>query len=116
MSFNIVHTAYAANGATAATAHQQPGLMGMLPYFLLIIIVVYFFMIRPQQKRAKEQKSLLDSLRIGDEVVTIGGIVGKITKLRDDFIVLEISRGSTITVQKNAIGSQLPKGTVAKAD
>ena len=115
MSFNLVNTAYAAT-AGSAPAHPQPGLIGMLPYFILIIAVVYFFMIRPQNKRAKEQKSLLDALRIGDEVVTIGGIVGKVSKLRDDFIVLTISDGVTITLQRQAISAQLPKGTFSKAD
>jgi preprotein translocase subunit YajC len=115
MSFNLVNTAYAAT-AGSAPAHSQPGLIGMLPYFILIIAVVYFFMIRPQSKRAKEQKSLLEALRIGDEVVSVGGIVGTVSKLRDDFIVVTISDGVTITLQRQAISAQLPKGTFSKAD
>ena len=116
MSFSLVSTAYAANGAAAQHPGGTAGLMGMLPYFLLIIVLVYFFMIRPQSKRAKEQKALMDALRVGDEIVTIGGIVGKITKLRDDYIVMQISSGNNLMIQKNAISAQIPKGTIDKAD
>ena len=73
-------------------------------------------MIRPQSKRAKEQKALLDALRVGDEIVTIGGIVGKIMKLRDEYVVMQISTGSNLMIQKNAINAQIPKGTIDKAD
>ena len=109
MSF--INTAYAAGTNTATHAAANPGLASMLPYFLLIIALIYFFIIRPQSKRAKEQKNLMDAIRVGDEVVTIGGITGKVLKLRDNFVVITISNGTTITMQKNSISAQLPKGS-----
>lgn len=114
MSFNVIPAAYAANGA-APHMSGSAGLLSMLPYFILIIVVVYFFILRPQKKRADDQKKLMDALRVGDEVVSIGGIVGKIVKLRDDFIVLSIDEKSQITLQKNAISMQLPQGSMERA-
>ena len=69
-------------------------------------------MIRPQSKRARELKSLMDSLTVGDEVVTSGGIIGKISSIKDNFVVLSVSKGSEVVIQKNAISSVLPKGTI----
>ena len=82
---------------------------------LAVFGLVFFFMIyRPQAKRVKEHKGLMSSLGKGDEVLTQGGIVGKIVKVSDekDFIVVSISEGTEVTVQKNAINAVLPKGTM----
>ena len=105
-----ISTAYAAN--TASAAHPQGSLMGMLPMLILIVLVFYFLLVRPQQKRAKAQKSLMDSMALGDEVVTIGGVVGKIAKMRDAFIVLNIAKDVDIVIRKAAIESVMPKGTM----
>lgn len=92
-----------------------PGLDGNLTSFLPIIlmfVVLYFLMIRPQMKRQKEQKAMMDALAKGDEVVTAGGVLGKIIKTSDGYVTLEIANGTEIIVQKVSITTLLPKGTI----
>lgn len=80
---------------------------------LIVIFVLFFFMIiRPQMKQAKEHRNMIAALQKGDEVVTSGGIVGKVTKVTDAFVSVEIAPGTEITVQKHAVQSALPKGTI----
>lgn len=89
--------------------------MGNLASFLPIIlmfVVLYFLMIRPQMKRQKEQKSMMEALAKGDEVVTSGGMLGRITKVADGYITVEVSEGTEIIVQKGAVTTLLPKGTI----
>jgi len=107
MSF-FISDALAEGGAAASQGDPITALL--FPIGLLVLF--YFFLIRPQSKRAKEQKSMVESLSKGDEVLTQGGILGKITKVSDGFISLEISNGVNITVQKASIGSLMPKGTI----
>ncbi|KZZ73696.1 preprotein translocase subunit YajC, partial [Oleiphilus sp. HI0130] len=76
------------------------------------ILIFYFLMWRPQSKRAKEHKNLVSSLSKGDEVVSSGGIAGKITKVSEDFISVEVSEGVELKIQKVAVSSVLPKGTL----
>ena len=83
----------------------------MLP-LLLFIPLMYFLMIRPQQKRAKETRAMLEALQKGDEVVTAGGLVGKIAKLTDQYAAIEIAPNVEINVQRVAIAQLLPKGTI----
>nr|WP_246443682.1 preprotein translocase subunit YajC [Undibacterium amnicola] len=85
--------------------------MSFLP-IILMFVVLYFVMIRPQMKRQKEQKSMLDALAKGDEVITAGGIAGKVTKVTDSFVSLEVSNGVDIQIQKSAVTTLLPKGTL----
>lgn len=100
----FISNAYAAGSAPAE-------LMSFLP--LVIIFVLFFFMIiRPQMKAAKETKAMIEALQKGDEVVTTGGIVGKISKVTDAFVIIEVNTGTEMTVQKQAIQSALPKGTI----
>jgi len=100
----FISNAYAAGPGSAE-------LMSFLP--LVIIFVLFFFMIiRPQMKAAKEQKAMIEALQKGDEVVTSGGIVGKISKVTDAFVIIEVNAGNEITVQKQAIQTALPKGTI----
>ncbi|MFC0130922.1 preprotein translocase subunit YajC [Massilia eurypsychrophila] len=90
-------------------------MMGNLTTFLplvLMFVVMYFLMIRPQQKRAKEQRSMMDALAKGDEVVTAGGILGKVSKVNDTYVTVEIAANTEIVVQKNSITTLLPKGTL----
>ncbi len=100
-----------------ANAHAQAGAPpagGMLEFMIMIAIffaIMYFLIIRPQSKRAKEHKQLLDSLTKGDEVVTSGGLLGKITDVGESFVQMDISRGVSIMVQKQAIANVMPKGT-----
>lgn len=96
---------------------QSPigGLDGNLTSFLPIIlmfVVLYFLMIRPQMKRQKEQKSMMEALAKGDEVVTAGGMLGKVTKVTDAYLTLEVAGGTEILVQKQAVTMLLPKGTI----
>lgn len=106
-------TAYAQTApAPAAAAGKTSDLFtGMLP-ILLMFGVLYFIMIRPQMKRQKEAKAMLDALSKGDEVVTIGGVLGKITKLSDNYIDLEVAKGVEIQVERGAIAKSLLKGTI----
>ena len=106
-----IGTAYAAPIATQKPSH--PGSFWSILWLpLLLILVFYFLLIRPQAKRAKEHRQLLENIVFGDEVIISGGIVGKVTLLKDSFVVLEIDKGTEITVQKGSITSVLPKGTI----
>jgi len=90
-------------------------MMGNLTSFLpivLMFVVLYFLMIRPQMKRQKEQKAMMDALAKGDEVVTSGGMLGKVTKVAEGYVTIEVSEGTEVVVQKSAITTLLPKGTV----
>ena len=95
----------------AASSDPTGGLMQMLP-LILMFVVLWFLMIRPQMKKAKEHKALLEALAKGDEVVTQGGLTGRITKVGDNYVSLEIAEGTEVVVQKPAIGLVLPKGTL----
>ena len=97
--------------AQAAAAPFGSDLMAFLP-MVAIFVVFYFLLIRPQQKRAKETKAMLSALQKGDEVVTAGGIVGKVSKLNEGYATVEIAPNVEITVQRSAISLMLPKGTI----
>lgn len=77
-----------------------------------MFVVLWFIMIRPQMKRQKETKTMLEALAKGDEVVTAGGILGKVTKVTDQYITVEVAPNTELTVQKNAVTTVLPKGTL----
>ena len=94
-----------------AAGASDAGLIGFLP-IVLMFVLLYFLMIRPQMKRQKEQKSMIEALQKGDEVVTAGGVAGKITKLGDTYLSLEVAPGTEISVQKAAVQTLLPKGTL----
>jgi preprotein translocase subunit YajC len=85
---------------------------GPIPIFVIMFAVMYFLMIRPQQKKAKEQQEILAALGKGDEVVTAGGILGKISKVNETYVTIEIAANTEIVVQKHAITTVLPKGTL----
>ncbi len=103
----IVSPAY----AQAAAGGGDPGFMGFLP-IILMFVLLYFLMIRPQMKRAKEQKQMIEALQKGDEVITAGGVLGRITKIADPYVSLEIAPNTEINVQKSAVQTILPKGTL----
>ena len=102
---------------SSAFAQAAPGgaggmdLMGLLP-LILMFVLLYFLMIRPQMKRAKEQKQMIEALQKGDEVVTSGGVVGRISEMGDAYLTLEVAPNTALTVQRTAVQTLLPKGTM----
>jgi preprotein translocase subunit YajC len=94
-----------------AAPSGDPGYIGLLP-IVLMFVLLYFLMIRPQMKRAKETKQMIEALQKGDEVITAGGVVGRITKLGEAYLSLEIAPNLEISVQKAAVQVLLPKGTI----
>ena len=108
-------TAYAQTATPApGGAPSGPGDLLSSPLVMMIplIALFYFMIIRPQMKAAKEQRAMIAALQKGDEVITSGGIVGKISKVSDTFVSVEIAPNTEITVQKQAVQSALPKGTI----
>ena len=87
------------------------GLMTFLP-IILMFVILYFLMIRPQMKRAKEQKAMIEALQKGDEVITAGGVVGRITKVSDQYVTLEVAPNTELVLQRSAVQLPLPKGTL----
>lgn len=100
--------------AAAGGAPQGGGFMSLVP-LILIFIVFWFLLIRPQMKRAKEHRQMVSALSKGDEVVTSGGVLGRITDLNDSFVTLEVAEGVKLKVQRHAVASVMPKGTVKSA-
>ena len=90
---------------------MQSSLMSMLP-LVLMFVVLYFVMIRPQMKKTKEHRAMIEALAKGDEVVTGGGILGKVTKLGESFVSVEVANGVEIQVQRHAVVQVLPKGSL----
>ena len=97
--------------AQAPAAGGDAGLMSFLP-IILMFVLLYFLMIRPQMKRAKEHKAMVEALQKGDEVITAGGVLGKITSVGDAYVALEIAANTEVSVQKGAVQTLLPKGTI----
>jgi len=85
--------------------------MSMLP-LLLMFVVLYFVMIRPQMKKQKEHKTMIDALAKGDEIITAGGFLGKVSKLGDSFLSIEIANGVEVQMQRSAVVQVLPKGSI----
>jgi len=101
-----------AMASAQAAGGQGMSVMGQVIFFAGFILIFYFLIWRPQSKRAKEHKALMSGLNKGDEVVTSGGMAGRITKVADDFIVLEVADNVEIKIQKVAVAAALPKGTL----
>jgi preprotein translocase subunit YajC len=109
---SFITSAFAQTAPAAAGGSDiQSSLMSMLPLGLMFV-VLYFVMIRPQMKRQKEHRSMVEALAKGDEVATSGGMLGKVTKLGDVYLGVEIANGVEVTVQRSAVVQVLPKGTV----
>ena len=104
----FISNAYADGGAPAS---QDGGIMQFLP-LIALLAVFYFLILRPQQKRAKEQKTMIEALQKGDEIATIGGILGKVTKVGEESVTIEIADNVSVQVQKAAVQNVLPKGTI----
>ena len=99
----------------AAAAPSAAGGMGTLLFPIILIAIMYFLMIRPQMKRQKEHKAMLDKIAKGDEVLTSGGIAGVVTEIGENFLTVEVADNVRIRVQTGAIGNVLPKGTLKSA-
>jgi preprotein translocase subunit YajC len=93
------------------TGAPDAGVMGFLP-IILMFVLLYFLMIRPQMKRAKEHKTMTGALQKGDEIITSGGVLGKVTKVGEAYVSLEIAPETEVQVQKSAVQTLLPKGTI----
>ena len=104
----VITPAYAQSAPAGAFGSD---LMAFLP-MIAIFVVFYFLLIRPQQKKAKEAKAMLEALQKGDEIVTAGGVLGRIAKLGDQYLTVEIASGTEIMVQRGAVAQLLPKGTI----
>ena len=100
-------------GSSAANAGG--GGLEMILMMAVFFAIMYFMIIRPQQKRAKEHKTMLEALSKGDEVVTNGGILGKVASMTENFVELSVADNVTVKVQKQAIASVMPKGTLKSA-
>ncbi len=107
----LISSAHAQAASGLGGALSGEGLMGLMP-IILMFGLLYFLMIRPQMKRAKEQKAMTDALQKGDEVITAAGLVGKIAKVGEIYISLEIAPGTEIQMQKAAVQTLLPKGSI----
>lgn len=108
----FISNAYAQTAGAAATA---PGLMGFVQtygIFVIMFVAMYFLMIRPQQKRQKELRTMMDALAKNDEVITIGGVLGRVTKVTEGYVTIEVAAGTEMVVQKSAVTALLPKGTL----
>jgi preprotein translocase subunit YajC len=103
----IISPAY----AQAAAGGAESGFLGFLP-IILMFGVLYFLMIRPQMKRAKEQKAMVEALQKGNEVIAAGGVIGRITKLGEQYVTLEIAPNTEIVVQRGTVQIVLPNGTI----
>jgi preprotein translocase subunit YajC len=97
--------------AQAAGGGGDAGMMNIL-FIVLMFVIIYFLMIRPQMKRAKEQRTMLEALQKGDEVITAGGVLGRISKMGDAYVTIEIAPNTEVSVQKAAVQTVLPKGTL----
>lgn len=102
----VISPAYA-----EAAAPRNTGMIDFIP-LIILFVVMYFLMIRPQQKRAKEHRELIGAIKKGDEVVTSGGLLGKISNVGDNFVTLDMGKGTELKVQRQAVSSVMPKGTV----
>jgi len=107
----FISSAFAQTAPAAAGGDTQSSLMSMLP-LVLMFVVLYFVMIRPQMKKQKEHRAMVDALAKGDEVVTAGGVLGKVTKISDAFVSVEVANGVEIQIQRQAVAQVLPKGTI----
>ena len=107
----FISTAYAQTAPAASGGDMQSSLMSMRP-LVLMFVVLYFVMIRPQMKKQKEHRAMLEALVKGDEVVTVGGMLGKVSKMGDNYVGLDVANGVEIQVQRSAVVQVLPKGTI----
>lgn len=107
----FISNAFAQAAPAAAAGGTESSLLSMLP-LVLMFVVLYFVMIRPQMKRQKEHKAMIETLAKGDEIITSGGLLGKVSKLGESYVTLEVATGVELQIQRGAVVQVLPKGTV----
>jgi len=107
----FISSAYAQAAPAAAGGDMQSSLMSLLP-LVLMFVVLYFVMIRPQMKRQKEHRAMIEALAKGDEVATAGGLIGRVSRLGDTYIGLELASGVEVQLQRSAVVQVLPRGTL----
>lgn len=107
----FISSAFAQTAPTAGGGDMMSSLTSMLP-LVLMFVVLYFVMIRPQMKRQKEHRAMIDALAKGDEVVTTGGLLGKVTKMGESHVSLEIANNVEVQIQRSAVAQVLPKGSL----
>ncbi|NDP38215.1 MAG: preprotein translocase subunit YajC [Rhodoferax sp.] len=107
----FISSAFAQTAPAAAGGDMQSSLMSMLP-LVLMFVVLYFVMIRPQMKKQKEHRAMIEALAKGDEVATVGGMLGKVTKLGEGYLTLEVAPNVEVQVQRSAVVLVLPKGSI----
>ncbi|WP_394754971.1 preprotein translocase subunit YajC [Rhodoferax sp.] len=107
----FISSAFAQTAPAAAGGDMQSTLMSMLP-LVLMFVVLYFVMIRPQMKKQKEHRAMIEALAKGDEVATVGGLLGKVTKLGEGYLTLEVANNVEVQVQRSAVVLVLPKGSI----
>lgn len=105
----FISAAYAQQAAGQAST--QDTLLGLMP-MILMFVVLYFLMVRPQMKKAKDQRAMIDALQKGDEVVTQGGVIGRIVKVDEHHIKLEVATNVELTIQRPSVSLLLPKGSI----
>ncbi|MGH8428405.1 MAG: preprotein translocase subunit YajC [Gammaproteobacteria bacterium] len=108
----LIPDALAAAAPASGASGSPAGNYGFIIIIVIFFAAMYFFMIRPQQKRQKQHRQMVDQLAAGDEVVTSGGMLGKVTQVSEQFIGVEVAKGVEVRIQKNAVGTVLPKGTI----
>jgi preprotein translocase subunit YajC len=107
----FISQAFAQTAPAPASGGTESSLLSLLP-LVLMFVVLYFIMIRPQMKRQKEHKTLIDALAKGDEIVTSGGVLGRVSKLGESYLHVEVANGVELQVQRSSVVQVLPKGTI----
>ena len=107
---------FISNAIAQATGQSQSSPFTSLLPLVIIFVIFYFLLIRPQSKRAKEQRRMVDGLVVGDEIVTTGGLVGKVIKASEQYLSVELAQGIEVRVQRQAVNTLLPKGTIKTLD
>ena len=107
----FISSAFAQTAPAAAEGGLMGSLTGMLP-LVLMFVVLYFIMIRPQMKRQKEHRAMIEAITKGDEIATAGGLLGKVSRMGEGFLHIEIAEGVEVQIQRSAVSKVLPKGTL----
>ncbi|MBT9507495.1 preprotein translocase subunit YajC [Rhodoferax sp.] len=108
----FISSAFAQTAPAAAAGGEMSSLLTQLPIFAVMFAVMYFVMIRPQMKKQKEHRAMIEALAKGDEIATVGGVLGKVTKLGDSYVSIEVANGVEIQIQRSAVVQVLPKGSI----